>query len=85
MPLGQIDWTAAFEGWEYVMVPAGQRLTARINYTEARRVVIRGQTFPLDVRGTWWFDPEIDWWVRRQQTQNGQTQTLEAWVIKPPR
>ena len=27
---GTLDWTATFVGWEYVLVPAGYRLTARI-------------------------------------------------------
>ena len=32
--VGTLEWTATFVGWEYVLVPAGQRVAARIIYDE---------------------------------------------------
>ncbi|MGV8840481.1 MAG: tetratricopeptide repeat protein [Bauldia sp.] len=76
--------TATFEGWEYVVVPAGQRLAARVSFSETRSLTLAGQTMENSVTGVWWLDPTIGFWIRREQNQDGLTQTIAAYTIEPP-
>ncbi len=82
--LGEVQWSAVFERWEFVTVPAGQRLAARVAYTETRILTIAGRSVPTTVAATWWFDPEVDWWIRRELTQGDRIQIDEAWEIERP-
>jgi tetratricopeptide (TPR) repeat protein len=82
--LGEVQWTAVFDGWEVVTVPAGQRLAARVATTETRTLTIAGRSVPMTAVATWWFDPEIDWWIKRELTQGERIQIDEAWEIERP-
>lgn len=76
--------TATFAGWEYVVVPAGQRLAARVTFSETRSLTLAGQTMENAVTGTWWIDPTLGFWIRREQIQDGLTQTIAAYAIVRP-
>lgn len=40
--VGSVSWTAHFEGWEYVVVPAGRRLAARVTIDDSRELTLFG-------------------------------------------
>lgn len=82
--VGGTRFTARFEGWEYVVVPAGQRLAARVSFAETRTLTFGGASIDNSVEGTWWLDPELGFWIRREQSQDGLTQTIAAWTIELP-
>jgi tetratricopeptide (TPR) repeat protein len=81
---GTFEWTATFVGWEYVLVPAGYRLTARIQYDAETHFGFE-QVTDREEHITLWYDPEIHWWVKRERTRNGVVQTFEAVTIEQPR
>ena len=80
---GTIEWTARFAGWEYVLVPAGYRLAARIE-VDALFAVGFDDVVTVDRRDTIWLDPEINWWIKRQRIENGVVETVEAIAIEMP-
>lgn len=82
--VGGTRFTATFEGWEYVVVPAGQRIAAKVAFAETRSLTFGGQTIDNSVAGVWWLDPELGFWIRRDQVQDGLTQTIAAWTIELP-
>jgi hypothetical protein len=84
LPVGTLQWTASFVGWEYVLVPAGHRVTARILYEEVAETVMFGQTVNRAARTTFWLDPEIDWWIKRERVEGDRIQTIEAVAISGP-
>ena len=81
VPIGSIEWHATFVGWEYVLVPAGYRLAARISYTESRAI---GPFGAVNTATTVWYDPQINWWIKRETRGRGLVQTEEAWTIELP-
>jgi tetratricopeptide (TPR) repeat protein len=84
IPVGTVRWVATFVGWEYVLVPAGRRLTARILYEEVAETVMFGQTVNRSAETTFWLDPEIDWWIKRERVEADRIQTIEAVAIRAP-
>lgn len=82
--VGGTRFTATFEGWEYVVVPAGQLLAAKVTFAETRSLTLAGQTMDNSVTGTWWIDPTLGFWIRREQVQDGLTQTIAAYTIERP-
>ncbi len=87
---GAYEWTATVEGWEDVLTPAGRRLALRIVQTERRTLVVLGQELTVNFVNTWWYDPEINWWVkreiieRRMSAELGTVTTIEAIRIELP-
>ncbi len=82
--VGTYDWNATFVGWEYVLVPAGYRLAARIDFALVSTI---GFDDPEPVESTisFWYDPSIGWWVKRVTTEEGTVETVEAvWIEEPP-
>jgi len=84
IPVGTLQWTASFTGWEYVLVPAGYRVAARILYEEVAETVMFGQTVSRSAETTFWLDPEIDWWIKRERVEADRIQTIEAVAIDLP-
>lgn len=88
--IGQFTWNLALVGWENVVTPAGRRLTARFAYEEAASMTVRGDTRSTETSVDWWFDPEIDWWIRRERLErhagsaDGTIEVLEAIEISRP-
>ncbi|MCW5714407.1 MAG: tetratricopeptide repeat protein [Bauldia sp.] len=82
--VGGTRFTATFDGWEYVVVPAGQRLAAKVRFAETRSLTLAGQSIENAVVGVWWLDPELGFWIRREQSQDGLTQTIAAFTIELP-
>ncbi|MGD9740842.1 MAG: tetratricopeptide repeat protein [Bauldia sp.] len=82
--IGRVDWTATFEGWEYVVVPAGRRLVARIAYSDRREIVLFAQIRVTENAATYWYDPSIGWWIKREETRDGRVTTAEALTIEMP-
>jgi len=82
--LGGVNWSAAFDGWEYVVVPAGRRLAARVTYEETRELLLMGRQTIENSRTVLWLDAELNWWIRREDTRDGLTRTAEAWFIDVP-
>ncbi len=81
---GTLDWTATFVGWEYVLVPAGYRLTARIEIDSATHFGFRDDITEGEEHMTIWYDPEIHWWVKRETIRSGRIETFEAVAIDAP-
>jgi tetratricopeptide (TPR) repeat protein len=84
IPVGSLQWTATFVGWENVLVPAGQRVAARILYDEVAETEMFGQVVSRSASTTFWLDPEIDWWIKRERTEAERIQTIEAVAIDIP-
>jgi tetratricopeptide (TPR) repeat protein len=88
--LGNVEWSASFAGWEYVLVPAGQRLAAKVEYSENRKITFFGVTDTVSARYVWWLDPEIGWWVKRLRSDpevsldSEVVEVLEAMTIRLP-
>lgn len=82
--VGTYEWSATFVGWEYVLVPAGYRLAAHIEFNVVGAI---GFDDPPTVETTisFWYDPAIGWWVKRVTTEEGAVETVEAvWIEEPP-
>ena len=84
IPVGTVQWTATFVGWENVLVPAGRRVAARILYDEVAETEMFGQVVSRSASTTFWLDPEIDWWIKRERTEAERVQTIEAVAIDIP-
>jgi hypothetical protein len=82
--VGTIQWDATFVGWEYVLVPVGYRVAARIDYNDTMETQLFGQAVTRTSQTTFWFDPEIHWWIKRERTEGDQIQTVEAVTIETP-
>ena len=80
---GTLEWTGTFVGWEYVLVPAGYRLTARFEFDTVWET---GFDDKVTTVGTTvlWYDPDIGWWVKRETTENDVVTTIEAVTITIP-
>jgi tetratricopeptide (TPR) repeat protein len=80
---GTIEWTATFAGWEYVLVPAGLRLAARIEFDVTFAIGINEIT-TTERQSTIWYDPAINWWIKRRQIEEGVIEIVEATAIDLP-
>ncbi len=81
---GTFEWTATFVGWEYVLVPAGYRLTARIQYDAVTHYGFGADITDGEEHMTIWYDPDIHWWVKRERTRDDVVETTEAVRITLP-
>lgn len=82
--VGGLTWSATFEGWESLLVPAGRRLAARVAFSETRELTLFGQTATSVVESKYWLDPVLHWWIRRDEYRETETLTAEAWIIEAP-
>ena len=86
--VGTFDWSFTFEGWEDLLVPARRAVTARLAYEETASMTVMGQTRTQFQHTTWWIDPEINWWLKRENVSRpdgaeaGIVTTLEAMTVE---
>ncbi|MHA1560143.1 MAG: tetratricopeptide repeat protein, partial [Alphaproteobacteria bacterium] len=80
---GTLQWTGTFVGWEYVLVPAGNRLTARFEFETVWEIGF-GENVTTVGTTVVWYDPDIGWWVKRETTENDVVTTAEAVSITLP-
>ena len=82
--MGDVAWSATFAGWEHVLVPAGYRLAARIDYDETVSTQLFGRPVTREAHTTFWYDPEINWWIKREQIESQAVRSLEAIAFDRP-
>lgn len=86
VPLGSLTWTATIVGWESVLVPAGVFSTVRVEAEMDAVLQMFGGQMEERLSFTWWFDPTLGWWVKRQQRRGDEEQVMivEAVTIERP-
>jgi len=88
--VGTFDWRVTVHGWEDVLVPAGRRLAMRVTYEEVSTVPILTDGPLTQFFATWWYDPKINRWVKRDVVQRlgdnelGIVVTREATAFEMP-
>lgn len=80
---GTLAWTGTFAGWEYVLVPAGYRLTARFEFENVWEIGFGENVTSVDTTVIW-YDPDIGWWVKRETTRDDVVTIIEAVSIIVP-
>lgn len=80
---GTLAWTGTFAGWEYVLVPAGYRLTARFEFENVWEIGF-GENVTTVGTTVIWYDPSVGWWVKRETTEDDVVTTIEAVSITLP-
>jgi len=82
--IGSLTWTATLEGWEDVLVPVGRHAALKLRYVEDAEMTVMGQTRQRTAVTTWWWSPEIGWWIKRRHEKDGKIEVSEAVRIVPP-
>ena len=82
IPLGKVTWTARVEGWEDVVVPAGVFPAYVIRQEEEMELEMFNRPMKRGGTITWWYAPEVAWWVRRTREDGEKLQILEAEAIE---
>ncbi len=78
IPMGKIDWQANVVKWEDIVVPAGAMRTMEIRYNENVELNFLGRPLKRQAATTWWFSPELGWWVKRVRQENENVDLAEA-------
>jgi tetratricopeptide (TPR) repeat protein len=79
--IGSIDWSARVEGWDVILTPAGRFPALKIVYQESATMTLMGQTRTRDQTVTWWWSPDVRFWVKSKVEKDGHILVTEAVAI----
>ena len=82
IPLGKVTWSARVAGWEEAVVPAGVFPAYVIEYEEMVELEMFHRPMKRGGTVTWWYAPEVAWWVKRTRQDEENLQILEADAIE---
>ena len=82
LPMGTLDWKGSVGGREQVVVPAGVFEVVLIRAVESLEITMFGRSRKSRSVVTWWYAPEVRWWVKRTREVEGRLITDEAESIR---
>ncbi len=80
--IGSLTWSAKVEGWQAILTPAGRFPALRLRYEESATLTLMGQTKTRTAVTTWWWSPDVHWWVKRKVEKDGKIEVSEAVSIR---
>lgn len=79
--IGSISWSARVEGWDGILTPAGRFPALKIVYQESATMTLMGQTKTREQTVTWWWSPDVRFWVKSKVEKDGHILVTEAVTI----
>lgn len=82
--IGSMSWSARVEGWDGILTPAGRFPALKIVYQESATMTLMGQTKTREQTVTWWWSPDVRFWVKSKVEKDGHILVTEAVTIGSP-